>query len=319
MQELISVIVPIYNVEAYIDRCVESIVKQTYRNLEIILVDDGSTDKSPLICDKWRTRDERIQVIHKCNGGLSDARNAGIVSAKGEFYSFIDGDDEIDEKLIATLYNAMVSSGADISMCRMEKIENDRKYITRSFPFNTPEVVLSSEEAIKLLFRDIIDCSACLKLYNRAMFEKLQFPVGKTNEDFAIMYKVFERANRIAYIEDVLYFYHFRENSITSTRFNERQFDKYDNCLEMIEYVSKNLKNLLPEARFYLYRQTVYLLKTLCIMGIYDKYPKRYKELRNTLKCGTMRIILLKGLSLKEKGMYICISWFPRLYQRLQR
>jgi glycosyltransferase involved in cell wall biosynthesis len=316
MEELISVIVPVYNIERYIDRCVGSVVNQTYKNLEIILVDDGSTDGSAVVCDKWKDRDFRIKVIHKKNGGLSDARNVGIKIATGQFYSFIDGDDEISSNMLERLYTELVNSNAEISMCRMEKIEYTQRYVTRQFPVSDNRIELTGKEATGLLFRDIIDCSACLKLYKCEVFKTVEFPYGKTNEDFAVLYKLFSRAKRVVYISDILYYYYFRENSITSTGFNNSQFDKIDNCLEMMEYVKANIPELMQEAKFYLYLHAMYLLKTLCVMGLREKYYHRYTQLIAILRRGTCDILRFRWISLKEKGMYLFLAWFPNLYTR---
>lgn len=316
MQELISVIVPVYNIEKYVDRCVESIVNQTYKNLEIILVDDGSSDRSACICDQWKERDTRIKVIHKRNGGLSDARNRGIKSAKGNYYSFVDGDDMLDSQMIEKLYNALILANADVSMCRMEKIEQFKRYATREFlDNNISKIELDGVEAIRLLLREKIDCSACLKLYKKEMFSNLEFPYGKTNEDFALMYKLFYKTQKIIYISDILYYYYFRENSITSSSFSEKQFDKIDNCIEMLEYIKFNLPEIKNEAYYYLQKQSLYLLKTLCITGLEKQYRNRYKQLRRILKENSIRIIKSNWFSLKEKMMILCITWFPGLYE----
>lgn len=316
MEELISVIVPVYNIENYVNRCVESIVNQTYKNLEIILVDDGSSDKSACICDEWKARDTRIKVIHKRNGGLSDARNAGIKSANGIYYSFVDGDDMLDSQMIEKLYDALIMGNADISMCRMEKIEQSKRYVTRNFIDNSiNRIELDGVEAIGLLLREKIDCSACLKLYKKEMFSDLEFPYGKTNEDFAVMYKLFYKTKKIIYISDILYYYFFRENSITSSFFSEKQFDKIDNCIEMLEYIKITIPEKKEEAYYYLQKQSLYLLKTLCITGLKKEYRNRYKQLRSILKENSIRIIKSKWFSLKEKMMIISITWFPRLYE----
>lgn len=318
MEPLISIIVPIYNVKDYIDRCVNSIIDQTYKNLEIILVDDGSIDGSSVICEKWKVSDSRIQTIHKKNGGLSDARNSGIEAAKGEYISFIDGDDEIDSKMIAKLYHAIITNQSEVAMCRMEKIEKNRKFVTREFPdSNNKEILLSGTDAIRLLLLDKIDCSACLKLYHRSIFDSLRFPYGKTNEDFAIMYKVFHNVDTVAYISDILYHYYYRENSITSSEFSEKQFDKLENCYDMLAYIQEYEQDVIHEARHYMLRQSLYLLKTLIEKKIIYQYIARFDELRNNIKRNSVEIIFSKWLSLKEKGMYLCVAFFPFFYEHI--
>ena len=192
MDNLISVIVPIYNIENHIDRCVESIVKQSYKKLEIILVDDGSTDKSGYICDKWRMLDSRIKVIHKKNGGLSDARNFGLDVANGEYISFIDGDDFIDKNMYNDMLSYINRYQCDICVCGICKTENGKEFITRPYTYENPEyTIFDSEDAIRELLNDKIDVSSCNKLYRKKVIGNLRFPYGKTNEDFALMYRFF--------------------------------------------------------------------------------------------------------------------------------
>lgn len=318
-KELVSVIVPIYNIAPYMDRCVQSIINQTYKELEIILVDDGSTDGCSEKCDDWKKIDKRVIVIHKENGGASDARNAGIERSGGRYICFVDGDDEVSPTMVERLYVEMVTSNASITMCRMEKIEPARRYETRAFPVSSSRMELTGIEATRLLLRDIIDCSPCLRLYRKELFNNLRFPYGITNEDFAILYKLFSNSKRIIYIADILYYYHFRENSVTSSYFSEAQFDKVDNTMEMVRYVKKYLPELMEEAYFYHHLQTMYLLKTLCVMGNYNEYSCRYKQLRKILKAGMFRVFLCEWISFKEKMLYFTLAWMPKLYIKKQR
>lgn len=318
-KDVVSVIVPIYNIEKYIDRCVESIVAQTYQNLEIILVDDGSTDNSGLICDEWEKKDKRIEVIHKINGGLSDARNTGIEKSRGELVSFIDGDDEIDKEMYEKLVKVLYRNNADISMCRMKKIEPNREYPTREFLNDSDEIIFDGKEAMRFLLLDNIDCSVCLKVYRRKLFNELRFPFGKTNEDFAVLYKLFYRSKRIVYIQDILYFYYYRKQSITSSSFSIKQFDKLDNCLDMIAYISDNAPDIIDEARYYLLMQSMYLLKKLCLENMENQYDKRYKQLREILQSNSNELLNSKYLTVKEKAMYLCLAWFPMLYKIIHR
>ncbi len=316
MVELITVVVPVYNVENYVDRCVESIVRQTYINLEIILVDDGSVDKSAKKCDEWAQRDERIRVIHKSNGGLSDARNTGINESKGKYIAFIDGDDEILPNMIERLYISLCMADADISMCRMEKIERLKRYPTREFPSDEDALTLTNVHAMRLLFKDVIDCSACLKLYKKELFIVLRFPYGKTNEDFALMYQLFYQAKKIIYISDILYCYYYRENSITTTTFNEKSFDKYYNCVDMLLWIKKNCPEVLKEGRHYLHMQTIFLLKALLINGIEKDYLQQYRQLKGTVRKETLFILFSKYKTFKEKMSMLFMGWFPKIYKK---
>ena len=212
---LISVIIPVYKVEKYLEKCVKSVTDQTYANLEIILVNDGSPDGCGDLCDKLAADDSRIRVIHKENGGLSSARNAGIDVATGEYLSFIDSDDYITPTMIGNMYRLICESRSDIAVTgRIDKFEDGREIIN----FKTGESVFTGEEAIrKLLLKDGIDVSACDKLFHKSLFDGIRFPLGETNEDNAVMFKLLQRAERIAHTDTADYYYCHRGNSITTT------------------------------------------------------------------------------------------------------
>lgn len=206
MKDLISIIVPVYNVEKYVTRCLESIARQDYRNIEIIIVDDGSNDRSGEICDEFEKEEKRAKVFHKKNGGLSDARNFGINKARGEWIIFVDSDDYVNKKYISKMYNALKSENIDIVVCGY----NDE------IP---QKMVLSGEEAtIRLLTKqENIDIVAWNKLYKKKLFvnNEIFFPKGKIHEDTLTTYKILSKARKVAYVPEALYRYVQREDSIT--------------------------------------------------------------------------------------------------------
>lgn len=222
---LISVIVPVYNVAEYLPECVDSIISQTYTNLEIILVDDGSTDDCPRICDAYASKDSRIRVIHKENGGLSDARNAGLDICTGEWIGFVDSDDFIAPNMYQQLYKAAVSQNADIAVCQSVRYENGN--FINSNKDKKKEVLHSKSEMINCMF-----CgggqtiSVCLKLYKADVFVDIRFPKGLTNEDAFIILDVLDKSSCMAIIPEALYFYRIRSASITNAKkWNENIFD----------------------------------------------------------------------------------------------
>lgn len=223
MHKLISVIVPVYNVEGYVKDCVQSLLKQSYSNLEIILVDDGSTDNSGLICDELSQTDRRVKVIHKKNGGLSDARNVGIEHATGEFLSFVDSDDYLSTECINTLYNLLMDYNADISVMRLYKTytrtcnEKGSKDVIRTY---------SKQEAMcEMLYARDFTASACAKLYKSELFETIRFPYGKLSEDVFTIYDVVNLTKLIVYSNEIGYYYYTRQGSIINSKFNPRQMD----------------------------------------------------------------------------------------------
>lgn len=218
----VSVIVPIYKVESYLDKCIESIAAQTYRDLEIILVDDGSPDHCPAMCDAWAAEDSRIKVIHKENGGLSDARNAGLSVATGALVSFIDSDDWAAPSFIQTLYDAMERTGAEVAECGAAFVDEDGT-VLRLRQAEKP-LELSPVEALRrLVLEDGVYQTVWNKLYRREIC--IPFETGKLNEDEFFTWKVFEKIEKLAVVETPLYNYLQRGGSIIGTGYHIRRLD----------------------------------------------------------------------------------------------
>lgn len=243
MSDLISIIVPVYNVEKYLKRCVKSIINQTYKNLEIILVDDGSTDKSPLICDEFC--DERIKVIHKENGGLSDARNAGLKICKGAFISFIDSDDYIENDMIEILYNRIISDKSDICVCNF-KMTDDNGNILREDNQVIEDCILNKNEYYEKLSKPYYWCyvTAWNKLYKKEVLSDFEFKKGKIHEDEFAICDIIKKCDKISCIKKPLYFYIQRENSIMHRKFSIKNMDFAEAMLERADFGIKNNLNL---------------------------------------------------------------------------
>lgn len=214
MQKKVSIIVPIYNVEQYVVTCVESLVGQSYRNIEIILVDDGSPDNCPVLCDEYAAKDSRIKVIHKENGGLSDARNAGLAISSGELLFFVDSDDYINKYCIEILVEEMEISGADIVECHSNNFVDgdDPSWETKCIVRNR-KMLAPNEWLTETNLGTFISCAVWNKLYKAEVYSDIQFPVGRVFEDEATTYKVVSRANKICRIDSQLYFYRQRAGS----------------------------------------------------------------------------------------------------------
>lgn len=228
----ISVIVPIYNVEKYLNRCVDSILKQTFTDFECILVDDGSPDKCPKICDEYAKKDMRIRVIHKENGGLSDARNAGIDAAQGEYLGFVDSDDWIHPQMYEILYNSIVENNVKMSICRAEVADEKREFRrieNPHFEVYSGLDILVSEYSV----------SACTKLYHRSLFRNIRYPVGRLHEDAFVIYKLFFEAGDVAFTENVLYEYFINCEGITHSKFSLKRLEVLDAEKEQCEFFKK--------------------------------------------------------------------------------
>ncbi len=238
---LITIIVPIYNVAVYMDRCVDSILHQTYKRLEVILVDDGSTDGSAEKCDQWAQRDERIRVIHQENAGLSMARNAGLEVMTGEYVAMVDGDDYIGIDYVKSLLAAIERHHAAIAAARWSLFDDG---IEPHQDFNEEELTtFTSDEAIDdVFYQHTLTNSACSKLYRAELFKTLRFPAGILYEDLAIAFDLFKAAPVVVHTSRVLYFYRQRQGSITTTFTPERT-----HVLDITEQLEKRVAKAYPE------------------------------------------------------------------------
>lgn len=309
MKELISVIVPIYNVEKYLNRCIKSIINQSYTNLEIILVDDGSKDNCPYLCDKWAKIDERIVVIHKENGGLSDARNAGIDVSHGNYLSFIDSDDYIHKDFIKVLYELCKKYDSDISMCGVFETSKDEDCNCD---------LESSNECVKysktiLERKDNILCVAWNKLYKKEVFKYIRYPKGKLHEDVAVINKILYYSNKIAITDLKLYFYFNNPNSIMRSTFSIKRLDAleviYDSYLFFIEKNEKkyayNVLNDYIDTILFLYKECQVLGKDS--KKIEKQLLKKYSDIY-------IKVLKNNKMSIIKKIKYITYRFIPKLY-----
>ncbi len=229
-EPLISVIVPVYNVEKYIIRCIDSIINQTYRNLEIILIDDGSPDNCPQICDHYVELDNRVKVIHKKNGGLSSARNAGLDIIKGQYVTFVDSDDFLSYEYITKLYSLCKNNDCQIAQCSFEKGSESEFSITNEVIKNTKYnyVEIFSQRSYKV--------TVWAKLYDSSLFLDVRFPIGKINEDEFVTYKVIYKADNIMLTDEILYYYYQSPDSIMRNNNEYIKLDFLDAYNERIQY-----------------------------------------------------------------------------------
>lgn len=236
--ERISVIIPIYKVEAYLDKCVQSVVEQTYRELEIILVDDGSPDNCGAMCESWAKKDSRIKVVHKENGGLSDARNAGLAVATGELVSFIDSDDWIEPDFLQTLYDALITQDAQIAECAIHLVDEDGNILRDRSPA-TSETIDKMEALRRLILEEGVFQTVWNKLYRRQVIDGILFEKGKYNEDDFWTYQIFDRATKLTLVDKPLYNYLQRGGSIMGVGYNLRRLDGLEARLRRMEYLQK--------------------------------------------------------------------------------
>lgn len=284
-QPLVSVIVPIYNVEQYVERCIRSIVNQTYTNLEILLIDDGSPDRCPTICDMWAQKDSRIKVVHKPNGGLSSARNAGLDICNGDFISFVDSDDWIERDMIQFLLDACIKNGCALAVCgRYVHYEKINKLQIDKCPINN-EIIDSKTFTAHMLIGSNCDCSACDKLFHKSLWDSMQFPEGRIYEDVAILYKIVLQTSYVATLNQPLYHYLRHSNSIVSSNVTEKLFDYPLNTRKMLEDIKQNHMELYDYACCTHTKAIIRVLDKISRSdrATYTRYKYEFIKLKNEL------------------------------------
>lgn len=309
IMDKISIIVPVYNVKNYIDRVINCLINQTYHNLEIILVDDGSTDGSSKLCDKYKKKDNRIKVIHQKNSGVSVARNVGLKHATGEYIGFVDSDDYISLNMYEELYNNLISTNSDISVCSYltfkDKLPN--------FNVEGNIKIFDTIDALKDIISDgVITNFLWNKLFKREIFENISFPEGKIYEDLYVMPKLIDNASIICFDSKKLYAYYQRNDSYV----NSYSLDKNNNYLEFCDYCYQYLSkyDVLREAResyrcFYIYTAFLQSSKVgrLDIINS-DKMKEEYKFF-----CKSFRHFN-KNNSFKKRFLYYLLYFSKKLF-----
>ena len=283
MTDLISIIVPIYKVEEYLDECVHSLVNQTYRNLEIILVDDGSPDNCPAMCDEWALKDSRIRVIHKTNGGLSDARNAALEIAKGEYLCFVDSDDFVSEDMCEVMLNVLRVNQADIVSTGFKTYKNGEYTSYSGFQ---PKCLTAKEAMEEVLVGGCITPSVCGKLFSRECFTDVWFPRNEIYEDAAVIPKLFSQSKRVYYHENQFYVYRYNDSGITKSSYSKKHSER----LLRDKQVARDVLTFWPDLERELrYSLVVGSLSSLLLLAKdkekvkiyradYDYYLKNVKE-----------------------------------------
>lgn len=310
---LISIIVPVYNVGPYLEKCIGSIMEQTYKNVEIILVDDGSSDGCGRICDRYAQVDNRIKVIHKKNGGLSDARNAGIEIASGRYVGFIDSDDHIEPTMYERLLTVSLAIEADIVCCSVITEDEDHP-----LPAKESDIVyiFSPEEALDDLLKknQYLRHAAWNKLYKKECFASIRFPVRRLFEDAAVMYKIFENAAKIAHLETGSYHYVQRHGSISNGIYRpEMVSHRIDNGLEAFyhfdgDLVHQKMAYIWNERNIYALWETAYSNMD------YETARYAYRAYKKISSPQMMRC--LNG---KQKLKSILFLFCPRLFWTIRK
>lgn len=280
---LISIIIPVYKVEKYLEKCIQSVINQTYENLQIILVDDGSPDNCGKICDEYAKKDHRIEVIHKSNGGLSDARNKGLEIAKGEYIGFVDSDDYIEADMYEVLYNLLKQYNADVSICNFYTVSQGKISIKNADnginEYNRIEILK------EILLDKNIQSYAWNKLYKKELFDEIKYPIEKKYEDIGTTFYLLEKCNKVVVTGKSEYYYINRQDSIVNNVTESTITDYIELIMQRYDYIEKNIKELSSYNKDYLKRilKTAEKdIKSLNEVGDYTK--KKYEELYNKVQ-----------------------------------
>lgn len=315
MDELVSIIVPVYNVSAYLRKCVESLVNQTYKRIEIILVDDGSTDNSGFLCDEWKKTDSRIVVIHKENGGLSDARNAGIDICHGDYILFVDSDDSIPVYTCELLLETKNKYDSDIVISSTFLEYEDGRIVDEDKVYHEP-VTVSGIEAIKNVFAGK-GYSAWGKLYKRKLFQEQRFPKGRIDEDFATAYKIFFLADRVTYIPDNLYYYLKRSGSIMKSPFCANKMDFIVNAEEAVEYARCMMcdSEMIERAEAFLCNRIDMVIHLILFDANSENFHKELAQLVQQLRVHWKTVFFSRHIDNRDRAVMISEMLNPNIYR----
>lgn len=303
MKPLISVIVPVYKVEQYLNKCVDSILNQTYTNLEVILVDDGSPDSCGAICDGYAAKDPRVRVIHKENGGLSDARNAGMAMARGEYLSFADSDDMLPERAFEILHQIAVEKKADLVIGGYRRFteepqdETDDSVTIRCF---------SKVEAMKDFLCN--GCASWARLYRREIHAPVLFPVGEINEDEAIVLRLLDVCDRIVLTDQVVYHYRCRPESITTASFSEKKLAWVKHCRDNLAFIREKYPQLEADALARYRNSVLWLMREISLQKA--GYGGHWNSLRRELEAHFG--LFWAGAGNRDRILMILFRYFPR-------
>lgn len=321
-QDLISVIVPVYNIKEYLERCVDSILAQTWEALEVLLVDDGSTDGTEKLVDELQKKDPRIRVFHKKNGGSSSARNLGISEARGKYLGFVDSDDYIEPFMYERLYRAVKETGMSIAQGGRREIDEQGKQLPDICVPPVEQTVYDGESFMRELLLHKGDCSFCTKLTDASLFENIKFPEGKLNEDFHVLVRMLPEIEGIAGISERVYNVFYKSGSNTRTdsveKFSRVYGDNVDNADMVEELVGKHYPGLLKTAvRFGLYQRLDYLLHIpIRDMG---KENEQYCAVIRYVRKNRGEICRNAELTKKEKVYLLLFSLMPVLLRKGHR
>ena len=303
----LSIMVPVYKVEKYLRKCIDSILSQTFTDFELILVNDGSPDKSPDICEEYKQRDSRIVVIHKENGGLSDTRNAGLDVAKGDYFGFVDSDDHIAPNMYETLISVMEEKDCDMVICDNYRESPEgitiQNWLEESKSFNR-------EEAMFQLLTDKIGSQAWNKLYKKELFAEIRYPIGRVYEDIPTTYKYLHRCDKVAYVKTPLYYYTIRGDSISYAHNSDRKYHVFLGFKDRYEFAKAEYPQFVDDCLKLIVKHGL----LTCYQAILSGDVTRLGAMRIYLKNQKKAILKSRTLTGKRKMQVLLLIFSKRLY-----
>lgn len=318
---LISIVVPVYKVEDYLSRCVDSLLHQTYENLEIILVDDGSPDNCGAMCDAYASRDSRIRVIHKENGGLSSARNAGIDVARGEYLGFVDSDDWVDIHTYEWLME--MARTEQVKLVCAGRWDYSSETGEKSLGLCPPkrEVISGQELAKRIFLWDNVDSAAWDKLYHRSLFQQLRYPLGVVSEDLPVTYRAGLEAGRVGMLNRPVYYYFHRAGSITMAAISAKSFQPSANTRQVLDHVRREHPELLDHATAFHVSHLGYICTVTELAGkeTQKQFQTQYRQKRRELRSFLPFILRSPLIKKKDRLTWIticfgCYGFLRKLY-----
>ncbi len=327
----LSIIVPIYNVEQYLHKCIDSILAQTFTDFELILVDDGSTDRCPQICDEYAKKDSRIKVIHKENGGLSDARNAGIDIAQGDYLGFVDSDDYIHEQMYEKLYELATKHSAEIACCSIQDIYRDGKFGAKN-P-RAGEIIEISPSYIIENFNtasQLTLLSSCNKIFDKRLFQDIRYPKGKIYEDAYIFLDLIDQTTKIVRTYEQYYYYRCqRPGSTVNSAYRYGIVDRIDLANHFMDFFSS--RSIKDQVEHSVVRYVdAYLINHIAIHADKKEYKKQFRPyvrqaykripavLSNKHICKLKKLIFLITLASPVYAKKMCKKYYPELIMRVE-
>lgn len=311
---MISIVIPVYNSSKYLGRCLNTVLNQDYPNIEIVLVDDGSTDGCAHLCDEYAEKDIRIRVIHQQNQGASIARQNGLRNAKGEYVTFIDSDDWVANDYVSKLYNFIVEHHVTISACGVQRVKENENINFQRTEYQS--FLLSFEELMPRFFKYEF-WGFPGKLYKKSVLSQITFPKATLCEDYLVMTQLFLKERQMAYTDESLYYYEYHEQSLSHQKLSKRAFEEFENVKAVYELI----KEQEPQYTDMALANVVETCIKLSLMALRDKkgsdYRQQYLEIHNFLKQHMRDIICCKVLTWKSKLVSFGVILFPKITANL--